>query len=69
MGDPSSCSEAGSNASVASCGLRTRAAARYSGADSEGSGSCDSSSEGATAGSCWLGLRELGDGCLHDMEG
>ena len=69
MAVPSSCSEAGSNASVASCGHRTWAAARYSRADSESSGDCDSSSEGATAESCRLGLRELGDVCLHDMEG
>lgn len=69
MADPNSCSEAGNNASVASCGHRTRAAARYSPASSEGSGGYDSSSEGATAGSCRLGLRELRDVCLHDMEG
>ena len=69
MGGPSSCCEAGSNAGVASCGHRTRAAARYSRADSEGSDGCDSSSEGATASSCRLGLQELRDVCLHDREG
>ena len=69
MGDLNSCSEGGRTASMASCGHRTRAAARYSWVDSEGSGGCDSSSEGATAGSCRLGLRELGDVCLYDLEG